>query len=46
MFLSENKAIALEIEDKIRAAHGLDFDLEKNLADNSLSDGGDSVLEG
>ena len=46
VFLSENKAIALEIEDKIRAAHGLDFDLEKNLADNSLSDGGDSVLEG
>ena len=46
VFLSENKAIALEIEDKIRAAHGLDFDLEKKLADNSLSDGGDSVLEG
>ena len=46
VFLSENKAIAFEIEDKIRAAHGLDFDLEKNLADNSLSDGGDSVLEG
>jgi len=46
VFLSENKAIALEIEDKIRAAHGLDFDLEKKLADNLLSDGGDSVLEG
>ena len=46
VFLSENKAIAFEIADKIRAAHGLDFDLEKNLADNSLSDGGDSVLEG
>ena len=46
VFLSENKAIALEIEDKIRAAHGLDFDLEKKLADNSLSDGGDSILEG
>ena len=46
VFLSENKAIAFEIEDKIRAAHGLDFDLEKNLADNLLSDGGDSVLEG
>mgnify|MGYP002024565947 CR=1 FL=1 len=26
-FLKENEAIALEIEDKIRAAHGLDFDL-------------------
>ena len=36
VFLSENKAIALEIEDKIRAAHGLDFDLEKKLADNLL----------
>jgi recombination protein RecA len=46
VFLSENKAIALEIEDKIRAAHGLDFDLKKKLADNLLSDGGDSVLEG
>ena len=46
VFLSENKVIALEIEDKIRAAHGLDFDLKKKLADNLLSDGGDSVLEG
>jgi recombination protein RecA len=46
VFLSENKVIALEIEDKIRAAHGLDFDLQKKLADNLLSDGGDSVLEG
>ncbi len=27
-FLRENGAIALEIEDKIRAAHGLDFDLD------------------
>jgi recombination protein RecA len=27
-FLRENGDIALEIEDKIRAAHGLDFDLE------------------
>jgi recombination protein RecA len=27
-FLKENRDIALEIEDKIRAAHGLDFDLE------------------
>ncbi len=25
-FLRDNPAIALEIEDKIRAAHGLDFD--------------------
>jgi recombination protein RecA len=27
--LRENQSIALEIEDKIRAAHGLDFDMEK-----------------
>ncbi len=27
-FLHENGDIALEIEDKIRAAHGLDFDLD------------------
>ena len=26
-FLKENEDVALEIEDKIRAAHGLDFDL-------------------
>ena len=26
-FLKENKRVALEIEDKIRAAHGLDFDM-------------------
>jgi recombination protein RecA len=26
-FLKDNQAIALEIEDKIRAAHGLDFDM-------------------
>ena len=25
-FLKENEAMAIEIEDKIRAAHGLDFD--------------------
>ena len=28
MFLKENPAIADEIEDKIRASHGLDFDLD------------------
>ncbi len=27
LFLKENPAVALEIEDKIRAAHGLDFDM-------------------
>ncbi|WP_095589577.1 recombinase RecA [Actibacterium ureilyticum] len=29
-FLKENKAIALQIEDKIRAAHGLEFDLPED----------------
>ncbi|MEL0286798.1 MAG: DNA recombination/repair protein RecA, partial [Paracoccaceae bacterium] len=39
-FLKENEAMALEIEDKIRAAHGLDFDM-------SFSEGqeNDDVLE-
>ena len=37
-FLRDNKHIALEIEDKIRASHGLDFDLEDQL-------GGSDVLE-
>ncbi|MEM8596398.1 MAG: recombinase RecA [Pseudomonadota bacterium] len=36
-FLAENPDIALEIEDKIRAAHGLDFD--------AGSDAGEDVLE-
>tara|TARA_B100001057_G_scaffold367591_1_gene370955 strand:+ start:189 stop:1358 length:1170 start_codon:yes stop_codon:yes gene_type:complete len=39
-FLKENEAIALEIEDKIRAAHGLDFDLACVAAQ-----GGHDVLE-
>ena len=29
-FLKENTAIALDIEDKIRAAHGLDFDMPEH----------------
>jgi recombination protein RecA len=37
-FLKENSAIALDIEDKIRAAHGLDFNLSE------ADDGGD-VME-
>ena len=39
-FLKENEAMALDIEDKIRAAHGLDFDI-------SFSEGqeNDDVLE-
>ena len=30
IFLKENPSIALSIEDKIRAAHGLDFDLQND----------------
>ncbi len=36
MFLRENSAMALEIEDKIRAAHGLDFDGPKSTNDEDL----------
>ena len=38
-FLKENTSIALSIEDKIRAAHGLEFDM-------SADDDGDTLLEG
>ena len=37
-FLRENSRVSLEIEDKIRAAHGLDFHM-------SEEDGGDDVME-
>jgi recombination protein RecA len=33
-FLKENPAIAVDIEDKIRAAHGLDFDMAANKGDD------------
>ena len=39
-FLRENRQIALEIEDKIRAAHGLDFDMPES---EQIED--DGVLE-
>lgn len=47
-FLRENPKIALEIEDKIRAAHGLDFDLAAETATALAEDktGNDDVLEG
>ncbi len=41
LFLKENQSIALEIEDKIRAAHGLDFDLPEG----SAEDGDDDLVE-
>ena len=39
-FLRENTSIAFEIEDKIRAAHGLDFDMPEGASDD------DGVLDG
>ncbi|RLJ59834.1 recombination protein RecA [Litoreibacter meonggei] len=51
-FLKENTRIALEIEDKIRAAHGLDFDMpevEKEAAaakDAVSEDDKDGLIEG
>ncbi|MDJ1007101.1 MAG: recombinase RecA [Paracoccaceae bacterium] len=41
-FLKENRDIALQIEDKIRAAHGLDFDMPEGAA----AEDGDELLEG
>ena len=38
-FLKENSRIALEIEDKIRAAHGLDFDMPPGEEDDAVVDG-------
>lgn len=42
-YLKEHKSMAWEIEDKIRAAHGLDFDMPKEEAKKSKDD--DAVLE-
>ncbi|MEM6887720.1 MAG: recombinase RecA [Pseudomonadota bacterium] len=41
-FLKDNTSIALEIEDKIRAAHGLDFDMPEGDGNEDENDG---VLE-
>ncbi|MDJ0820689.1 MAG: recombinase RecA [Paracoccaceae bacterium] len=41
-FLRENSRIALEIEDKIRAAHGLDFDMPPG----AIEEDDDDVMEG
>jgi recombination protein RecA len=35
-YLRENSRIALEIEDKIRAAHGLDFDMPPEAQDDDV----------
>ncbi len=39
-FLKDNPAMAMEIEDKIRAAHGLDFEMGEG-----SSDAGDDIVE-
>ncbi|MFY9241020.1 MAG: DNA recombination/repair protein RecA, partial [Roseovarius sp.] len=47
-FLKENSPIALAIEDKIRAAHGLDFEMpevEKLAEKQAAKDEGDDLLE-
>ena len=36
IFLKENPNTAISIEDKIRAAHGLDFDIDNDVDDNIL----------
>ncbi|NNF23969.1 MAG: recombinase RecA [Rhodobacteraceae bacterium] len=41
IFLKENKRIAYEIEDKIRAAHGLDFEMPEI---DRIEDAGDGAL--
>jgi recombination protein RecA len=42
-FLKENKKIAYEIEDKVRAAHGLDFDMPEIDPEHKEEDG--DILE-
>jgi recombination protein RecA len=42
-FLKDNPKMALEIEDKIRAAHGLDFDMGAH--DEDAGETGDDILE-
>ena len=44
-FLKDNPHIAYDIEDKIRAAHGLDFDDEKPTTASSKSSDDEDILE-
>ncbi len=44
-FLKDNPGVAWEIEDKIRASHGLDFDMPKPEAEAAAKDDNDDVLE-
>ncbi len=45
IFLKENPRVALEIEDKIRAAHGLDFDMPPEDVSKTKAEDGDDILE-
>jgi recombination protein RecA len=45
-FLKENNRIALEIEDKIRAAHGLEFDMPEVEKEAVADDDTDGLIEG
>jgi len=45
VFLKENTRIALAIEDKIRAAHGLDFDMPPDEANKAKADDDGDILE-
>jgi len=44
-FLKENPRMALDIEDKIRAAHGLDFDMSAEQAKLAKKEDDDAVVE-
>jgi len=44
-YLKENPRMALDIEDKIRAAHGLDFDMSVEEAKLAKKDDDDAVVE-
>jgi len=44
-YLKENPRMALDIEDKIRAAHGLDFDMPAEEAKLAKKDDDDAVVE-
>ncbi len=45
VFLKENIRIALQIEDKIRAAHGLDFEMPPNEVSQASAEDDDDILE-
>ncbi|WP_377505123.1 recombinase RecA [Octadecabacter sp. R77987] len=46
VFLKDNPGIAMEIEDKIRAAHGLDFEMEPGEAKAANDSDDDALIDG